>query len=155
MNQFLGTHQNRLDAKGRVSVPASFRTALRSGTDGDGAISVILRPSHKFACIEGWPLAKFEALATQLGKLNPFSDAHEDLAAALYADAFPVESDKEGRIVIPADLVAHAKLSSQVSFLGTGPTFQIWEPEAGEARRAEARGKAKLLDFALPGAAAA
>ncbi len=155
MNQFLGTHQNRLDAKGRVSVPASFRTALRSGVDGDTVVSVILRPSHKYACIEGWPLAKFEALSTSLGKLNQFSDAHEDMAAALYADAFPVDSDKEGRIVIPTDLMTHAKLGNQVSFMGMGETFQIWEPAAGEARRAEARNGARLRELSLPGAAAA
>ena len=155
MNQFLGTHQNRLDAKGRVSVPASFRTALRSGVDGDSVASVILRPSHKYPCIEGWPLGKFEALSTSLDKLDQFSDAHDDMAASLYADAFPVESDKEGRIVIPADLVAHAGLTSQVSFMGMGETFQIWEPEAGARRRAEARSGARLRELSLPGAAAA
>jgi MraZ protein len=155
MSQFLGTHQNRLDAKGRVSVPAPFRTALRPGADTEAPVTAILRPSHKYACIECWPVAKFEALAASMSKLAQFSDAHEDMAAALYADAFPVEADKEGRIVLPAELVSHANLSGQVSFMGMGDTFQIWEPEAGAARRAEARTGARLRELSLPGAAAA
>ncbi len=153
MGHFLGTHQNRLDAKGRVSVPAAYRAALRS-PDADGPTTVILRPSHKFPCIEAWPVAKFEALATSLGKLNQFSDAHEDMSAALYADAFPVDADKEGRILLPTELVEHAALAAQVSFMGMGDTFQIWEPEAGARRRVEARSGARLRDLSLPGAAA-
>ncbi len=89
MSQFLGTHQNRLDAKGRVSVPAQFRTALRAAANGDGSASLILRPSHQHACIEAWPVAAFQALATPLDRLDVFSQAHDDLATALYADAFP------------------------------------------------------------------
>lgn len=153
MGHFLGTHQNRLDAKGRVSVPAAFRVALRSG-EAESPTVAILRPSHKFACIEAWPVAKFEALASSLGRLNQFSDAHEDMAAALYADAFPVEADKEGRILLPAELVEHAALTNQVAFMGMGDTFQIWEPAAGARRRGEARSGARLRELSLPGAAA-
>ncbi len=153
MNHFLGTHQNRLDAKGRVSVPAPFRAALRN-EEADSPISLILRLSHQFPCIEAWPVPKFEALGSSLAKLAQFSDAHADLGAALYADAYPVESDKEGRILLPAELVEHAALVNQVSFMGVGDTFQIWEPSACARRRAEARSGARLRELSLPGAAA-
>ena len=132
---------------------APFRAALRTG-EADAPTTVILRPSHKFPCIEAWPVPKFEALASSMGRLNQFSDAHEDMSAALYADAFPVESDKEGRILLPAELVEHAALSNQVAFMGMGDTFQIWEPAAGARRRAEARSGARLRELSLPVAAA-
>jgi MraZ protein len=156
MSQFLGTHQNRLDAKGRVSVPSAFRTTLRAGmgeavTDENAPVKFILRPSHKHACIEGWPVAKFDTLAASVGQFNTFSDAHEDMSAALYADAFPVETDKEGRVILPAELVAHAGLTNAVAFMGMGETFQIWEPEAATRRRAEAREAARLRQLSLPG----
>jgi MraZ protein len=154
MSQFLGTHQNRLDAKGRVSVPAPFRSALRAGADGEGAITLILRPSHKHKCIEGWPPAAFEALASSLSKLNKFSDAHEDMSAALYADAYAVEADKEGRIILGDELVEYAGLTNQVAFMGLGDTFQIWEPGAAKRRREEARQGARLRDIGIPGVAA-
>jgi MraZ protein len=158
MTHFLGTHQNRLDAKGRVSIPASFRAALKTSNgarDGDGGVqngtSVVLRPSHKHACIEAWPAATFQQLATPLQRLDLFSEEHDDLAAALYADAFPVESDKEGRIVLPESLVAHAGLTDAVVFMGLGRTFQIWEPAAAARRRAEARERARARAMTLPG----
>ncbi len=153
MVHFLGTHQNRLDAKGRVSVPAPFRTALRSGSE-DGTASLVLRPSHTHPCVEAWPAAVFQALATPLDRLDLFSEAHDDLAASLYADAWPVEADKEGRIVLPESLTAHASLSDQVVFMGLGRIFQIWEPGAAERRRAEARERARSRSFTLPGAGA-
>lgn len=149
MTHFLGTHTNRLDAKGRVSIPAPFRAALRP--EGGGNAALVLRPSHKHPCVEGWPEAVFQALAKPLDSLDMFSEAHDDLAAALYADAYPMEADKEGRIVLPDSLVAHANLSEMVVFMGLGRTFQIWEPEAAERRRVEARERARSRGLTLPG----
>src|SRR5437879_2872440 len=105
MTSFLGTHQNRLDAKGRVSIPAPFRAALKSG---DGPARLVLRPSHKHPCVEGWPEDVFQALSAPLERLDMFSEEHDDLAAALYADAYPTEADREGRIVLPSNLVSYA-----------------------------------------------
>jgi MraZ protein len=150
MASFLGTHQNRLDAKGRVSVPASFRAALRSRDDNNGT-HLVLRPSHQHRCIEAWPSSEFEALAQPLNRLDLFSQAHDDLAASLYSDAFAVEADKEGRILLPDNLVSYAGLGETVVFMGLGRIFQIWEPEAAERRRAEARERARTHGLTLPG----
>ena len=79
MTQFLGTHQNRLDAKGRVSVPAPFRAALRDGAEAAGGI--VLRPSFNHPCIEAWPANEFQALAAPLNRLDLFSEEHDDLAS--------------------------------------------------------------------------
>ena len=152
MTHFLGTHTNRLDAKGRVSIPAPFRAALRPETGGNA--TVVLRPSHTHPCVEGWPEREFHALATPLDSLDMFSDAHDDLAATIFADAYPLEADREGRIVLPEFLVTHANLTESVVFMGLGRTFQIWEPAAAERRRAEARERARALKLTLPGGSA-
>ncbi len=157
MTHFLGTHQNRLDAKGRVSVPASFRNALRqdngsasAGTNGNGnGTHFILRPSHKHPCIEAWPTAEFDALAKPLERFDVFSEEHDDLASTLYADAYPVETDREGRIVLPDPLIAHAGVGETVVFMGLGRIFQIWEPQAAERRRTEARDRARARGLTL------
>jgi MraZ protein len=140
MSPFLGTHQNRLDAKGRVSVPALFRNALKHA---EGTTALILRPSHKHPCIEAWPAPVFDALAAPLQNLDLFSEAHDDMAATLYADAYPIEADKEGRVMLPAELVSHAGLGDAVTFLGLGNTFQIWEPSAAAAFKEAARARAQ------------
>src|SRR6266851_6888156 len=106
MTQFMGTHTNRLDAKGRVSIPASFRAALKSGSAETDSAKLILRPSHKHPCIEGWPAAAFNDLDVPMQRLDMFSDDQDDLAFTLYADAAALEPDKEGRIVLPAELAA-------------------------------------------------
>jgi len=144
VSAFLGTHQNRFDAKGRVSIPASFRAALRAQAN-PGDPLVILRPSHLHPCIEAWPQAAFATLSQPLAEIDPFSDAHDDLAAALYADAYPIDSDKEGRIILPDALRAHAGLQDEVSFMGLGRVFQIWEPQAAAKRREEARERSRAL----------
>jgi MraZ protein len=139
MSQFLGTHQNRLDAKGRVSIPAPFRSALRAmQTPSPESPSLVLRPSHAHDCVEVWPTSVFQALEASLNRFDLLSAPHDDMATALYGDAFPVEADKEGRIVLPDDLKAHANLTDTVTFIGLGRTFQIWHPEAARARRTQA-----------------
>jgi len=150
MSQFLGTHQNRLDSKGRVSVPAPFRTVLRDAEDQ----TIVLRPSHKHPCIEAWPAAAFAQLAAPLNSLDLFSEDHDDLQTALYADAFPVEPDREGRIVMPESLQLHAGLTEAVVFMGMGRTFQVWEPAAAARRTAEARERSAARRLTIPGRAA-
>ena len=149
MSQFLGTHQNRLDAKGRTSVPAPFRNALRNGHEA-GVAALILRPSHKHPCIEAWPKAAFLEATAGLSKLELFNDDADDLSVAFCAEAWPVEADKEGRIILPDTLVLHANLAESVVFMGLGRHFQIWEPSAAGRRTAEARENARVRRLTLP-----
>jgi MraZ protein len=151
MTQFLGTHVGKLDKKGRISVPAGFRAALEKL----GADELVLRPSHRQACIEAWPAPAFNALAENLDRLDAFSDQHDDMAAALFADAFPVRPDAEGRLVLPEELIRHAGLGEAVAFMGVGRTFQIWEPEAARRRTEEARLRARERGLTIPARGAA
>jgi MraZ protein len=149
--QFMGTHQTRFDAKGRMSVPAPFRAALRAGSE-DGAMGLVLRPSHKHSCIEAWPASAFQNLAVSFDRLDIFSADQDDLTTALYADAWPVEPDKEGRISVPDSLVQHAGLTDSVVFMGLGRLFQIWEPQAASRRIASAREGVVQRGLTLPAA---
>lgn len=157
MALFLGTYQNKLDAKGRVSIPAPYRSVLkRMSHAGEGSpiASLVLRPSHQYPCIEGWTEKGFEALSAPLEHYDQFSQAREDFAMALFGDAVAMETDKEGRIVLPADMVAFAGLGETVTFIGLSKTFQIWEPAAGARRLAEARAAVRDGRMTLPNVAA-
>jgi MraZ protein len=154
MTQFLGTHHTKLDSKGRVSVPAPFRAALRALRANDNGaleIAMILRPSHQYPCIEAWPEHAFHALTAELDRFNEISEEHEDLATALFADAYPLESDKEGRIVLPDDLLVHAGIAGPITFMGIGSRFQIWEPAAAASRREQARQRIRDQQAAMRG----
>ncbi len=160
MADFFGTHHGKLDAKGRVSVPSPFRAALKAkSATGNIATTapspLILRPSHKFPCIEGRTEQAFDALAEELAKFAGFSEEHHDLATSLYSDSHRLEADKEGRIVLPAELIAHAGLNPEkaVAFMGVGNTFEIWDVAAADRRKAEARERSAALRFTSPGVA--
>ncbi|WP_428489323.1 division/cell wall cluster transcriptional repressor MraZ [Rhodopila sp.] len=150
---FIGTHQNKLDSKGRVSIPAHFRSILKKMSHaGETApiATIYLRPSHQYPCIEGWTEFGFEALSAPVEQgYDLFSSEHDDLVVALFADACVTETDKEGRIMLPANLVAHAGLTENVTFMGTRNTFQIWEPAAAVLRQAEARENTKAAGFSV------
>ncbi len=150
MSVFLGMHQNRLDVKKRVSIPAGFRTVLRAraGEAAEGDALMVLVPSLKHACLDVWPMAAFLALGTPLNRLDTFSDDQDDMALALYGDAEPVDPDKEGRILLPEAMAAHAGLTDSVAFVGLGAIFQIWEPAAALRRRDEARSRARGVTLA-------
>ena len=145
----MSTFHARFDAKGRMSVPAAYRAALRAGS-ADGATSLVLRPSHKHDCIEAWPTASFLALGSRVEQLDAFGDDEDDMTTTLYADAWPVEPDKEGRISVPDSLVQHAGLTDSVTFMGKGGIFEIWEPEAALGRLANARVGVNARRVTLP-----
>ncbi len=149
----MGTYQARFDAKGRMSVPAPFRAILRTGS-ADGTAALVLRPSDRHRCIEGWPAATFDALTARFEHLDLFSQDDDDLRTALYAAAWPVEADKEGRISVPEFLVQHAGLTETAVFMGKGRSFEIWEPAGAGRRMAEASQGIVARQVTLPAARA-
>jgi len=148
MALFNGTYVQNFDAKGRVSVPASFRAALRAGvvnpipqTEGPVSIPLVLRPSEKAQCIEALTEVKHQALVAELEKLDPLSEDYDTLATVLFADAWPIETDKEGRIILHDTLLGFAGIArtGSVAFVGMGTRFQIWHPENVTAQKAAAQ----------------
>ena len=145
MALFLSTYLNKVDRKGRVSVPAPFRSALASQT----FVGVVAVPTHTVPAIECFGSDRIELVSQSVGELDLFSAQQNDLAMTLFADAQALAFDGEGRIVLPRVLVEHAKIAEQALFVGAGPTFQIWEPATFERHKAEARARAKREGMTL------
>jgi MraZ protein len=123
MNAFFGTFTNKIDSKGRLSVPAPFRAVLQAR----GLTSVAIHPSLFESCLEGAGYDRFEKLLA--GVTDGFVPAASDEAAELIMeDLRDLPLDGEGRIVLPAEFIAKAALKDQASFVGRGWKFQIWEP---------------------------
>ena len=146
MALFLSTHVNKVDKKCRVSVPASFRAALT----GQAFQGVVLFRSHAHAALEGFPFSYMEELSQRLDRFDLFSEAQDDLATAVFADAVQLPIDTDGRIILPPALMEHAGISESAAFVGLGTKFQIWEPVALEARRTEARQQVKAKGLTIP-----
>lgn len=129
MALFLSSYENRLDTKGRISVPASFRAAIAK----DDFAGVILFRSFTNNCIEGLTLTRMEQMANATDKMGVFDSELDDLTAMLFADARQLAFDVTGRIVIPAELLKHANITDTAVFVGRGNSFQIWNPDAFRA----------------------
>lgn len=125
MSLFIGTFVNKIDKKGRVSVPATFRAAL-SGLSFQGIIAF---RSYKVQALEACGIDRMELLSKSLDTLDVFSQDQDDLTAALFADSHQIPFDGEGRIMLPQEMLDFAKISEQAAFVGRGKTFQIWTPE--------------------------
>ena len=140
MDRFVSTYINKIDAKGRVSVPASFRTILeRDGYAG----GIYCYPSLDAPALDAGGKRLAENIDRILDGLPDYSDERDELSVALYGDVVTLTIDPEGRIVLPEALRAHAGISTHVAFVGLGQKFQMWEPAHFEARRASARGKVR------------
>ena len=133
MKSFIGTFVNKIDAKGRISVPASFRAVLQAKS----LSSVTCYPALTGPCIEGCGLDRIEAMVETLPD-DPIPGVEEDaIAHLIFASARDLPFDGGGRIVLPADFLKKADLTDQGAFVGKGRTFQIWNPAALEAAHAE------------------
>lgn len=148
MALFLSTHTNKVDAKGRVSVPAGFRATL-SAQDFSG---VVLLPSNKFPALEGFDMGMIQEISQRLDKFDLFSDTQDDLAATIFANATPLSFDDTGRIGVPKELLAHANITDTAMFVGLGNKFQIWEPEAFANRRQQAMQQVQSKGLTIPNA---
>ena len=125
MSSFFSTIINKLDSKGRTSVPAAFRAAVRT----QGFKGVYCYPSLTHEAIEGGGQLFINSVQDMLEEIPPYSDDRDALATALLANSHPLTFDSDGRISLPATLLAHAKIDKEVAFVGLGTKFQIWNPE--------------------------
>ena len=145
MALFLSKTTNKIDQKGRVSLPAPFRAALSQG----GARVILFRsPIHN--CLEGFDPQFMEDMSARLDNFDLFSQDQDDLATAIFGEAVPVSVDDTGRMVLSEDLMGHANLSNNATFVGLGQKFQIWSPVEFDKRQQEARDNVKSKNLTLP-----
>lgn len=146
MPLFLSTYANKIDKKGRISVPAPFRAALV----GQVFQGVVLFKATGHACIEGFDFATMDELSARLDHFDLFSNQQDDLATAIFGEAVQCPFDSEGRIGIPDVLCDYAKISDTATFVGLGRKFQIWDTAAFEKRRQDARANVVREGLTLP-----
>ena len=135
---FLSNFINKIDKKGRVSVPATFRSHLNS-VGYNGFISY---PSFNHPALEACSQDRIEKLSNTIDSLNPFEEKRDFFATSILSESENLQFDTEGRVSISQKLLSHAKIKDNILFIGLGKTFQIWEPKNFEKFRAFARKKA-------------
>ena len=136
---FLSTVINKLDKKGRVSVPAAYRAGLA----GQSFHGIIAYPSFVSPSIEGCGVDRMERISASIDEFDPFSEEHDAFAVSILSNSHQLPFDSEGRIFLPNTLISHAGVTDRIAFVGLGATFQLWEPERFTAFEREARERAR------------
>jgi MraZ protein len=141
MHRYLSHYMLRLDAKGRVSIPAPFRAVLAR----DGFEGLYCYPALDRSALDAGGNALLAEIESLIGRFPPYSEEREQFSAALYGPSEILKIDGEGRVVLSEPLKTHAGIADAVAFVGLGHKFQIWEPDRFRAELAEATEKVRTL----------
>jgi MraZ protein len=120
MDKFSGNYDYKVDEKGRIPIPPSFRGDLKGS-------AVLAKVAEK--CITGYSKAGWERVLADLGSESLADAEMRKLKRAIVSGAYEVEIDGQGRVVLPFKLRSHASIGDAVVVAGTGSEFEIWQPE--------------------------
>lgn len=147
MALFLSTTINKLDKKGRLSIPSPFRSALAA----ESYQGVVLFQSYVHECIEAVGMSFLQDIHARMDHhFDLFSQGHDDMATTLFGDSVPCAFDGEGRITVPRDLIEGALIEDQVAIIGLGQKFQLWNPDKLAKRKQQARQSMQNNKITLP-----
>ncbi len=135
---FLDTIVNKIDTKGRVSIPADYRCIL-----DERQVELVLYRSFIHPCIEGCTAGLLEQMVGDINQTyDTFSQEQDDLTSLIFADSKLFIPDSTGRISLTPKLLTHAQLTDTAVFVGKGKTFQIWHPALFDAHYESLRQRA-------------
>lgn len=142
--RFRGKSVHKVDAKGRVSIPAAFRRVLEEGDPdwrpGENPQLVIVHGSKDGQCLEGYSIRSMDEVDELIENLPHFSPEREYFETILGTDSEYASVDENGRMVLSAALRKMINVAKEAVFVGKGNRFQIWEPTAYEDDRAKITG---------------
>lgn len=134
--RFRGESQHKVDGKGRVSIPASFRRVLEASdpnwTDGLNPELVIVYGDHRRKFLECYTIEAIDEVDQKIDALPRGSMERKMLQRLFHGQSHPTNVDETGRLVLPAKLRQKIGLEGEAFFIAAGDTFQIWRPETYE-----------------------
>ncbi len=140
---FLGTHEPRLDDKGRLVLPAKFR---------DGFSNDVVLTKGQDLSIVMWPLSEFQLYAQKIREASRNDARVRSYLRVFFSSAFDEQIDKQGRITLPATLREYAQLDRDVVVVGADTTVEIWDPKLWNSYLSEAEPKfASTQEEVVPG----
>lgn len=135
MALFLSSFEKKIDKKGRVSVPSTFRAALA----GENFNGIVVYGSFVNPCIEASGMNRIEQMHERIEELDPFSEERDAFATAIMGGSVQLSFDGEGRVVLPEHFLKENGIDGECVFVGKGATFEIWEPKAYREYETKAR----------------
>lgn len=148
--RFRGEFHQKVDGKGRVSIPAQFRRVLEAGdpgwSDGKSPEFVIVYGDHRRKFLECYTIQAIDEVDDQIGNLPRGSVERKMLEKLFSGQSVQTNVDETGRIVLPKKLRDKIDIGDEAFFIATGDTFQIWKPDTYQSEEL-AKTEAWLEDF--------
>ncbi len=145
MSLFLSSSVNKVDKKGRVSVPAAFRAVIVE----EGSTDLVLFRSLQHDALEGCSLRHLEILSQSLERLNLAPEIYELVETTIFGGSVSCPIDGDGRIILPSHFSEALGIEDEAAFVGRRRTFQIWKPATFSAYEARARDGARAHNISL------
>ena len=136
MNTLIGTYECRVDAKGRLMLPVSFKKQLASVM----ANGFVLKRAVFQPCLELYPMNQWELLMQNINKLNRFKKKNNDFIRRFTAGVKSVDLDSSGRLLISKDLVGFAGISKEIVVTSAVNIIEIWDKDKYEKAINDAAG---------------
>lgn len=140
MNRFLSHATNRIDSKGRVSVPASFRSVLAQRNVQD----LYCFQDFVFPAISVGGSDLLERFERQIAAEDPFSPVANEMSLLIHGGGVFMKLDAEGRLMVTDFIRDFTGISDEVTFVGRADHFQLWQPQAFQSAQSQARGERRL-----------
>lgn len=124
MSFFTSEYTCKLDAKGRLVLPARFKSALPESSGNQLVVG------HGFdPCLVLFPMVEFKKIEARISGLSEFDPENRRLQRAFFNSHTEVELDNSGRFLIPKKALAYAKLEKEAILIGIGKKIEVWSPE--------------------------
>jgi len=147
VRRFRGEGVQKVDGKGRVSIPAHFRRVLEAGdpswSDGKAPEFVVVYGDHRRDFLECFTIDAANDVDAKIDRLPRGAAKRRAMEQLFNGQSLPLTVDETGRIVLPARLRQKIGIETEAYFMAMGDTFQIWKPETFDAQDGEV---AALLD---------
>lgn len=125
MASFIGTYMNKVDRKGRVSVPARFRSSIGSQPFN----GIVISPNYDQKAVDACDHPRIEEVIARLDQPGAYTAEQRRAAEIILSRSEEITVDSEGRISLPPAMMELSGITEQALFVGIGRTFQIWNPE--------------------------
>ena len=136
MNPLIGTYECKVDAKGRLMLPAAIKKQLLPVLQN----GFVLKRAVFQPCLELYPMSEWEVLMQKVNKLNRFKKKNNDFIRRFTAGLKMVEVDAAGRLLIPKDLVAFSGITKEVVVSSAINIIEIWDKDKYEKAIDDATG---------------
>ena len=129
MTHFIGTFECKADNKGRVMIPISLKKQLSLNIKDE----FVIKRAVFNSCLELYPMNEWLLLMKKINSLNRFNKKNNDFIRRFTAGVKSINIDSLGRLLIPRDLISHAKIQKDIVLSSAVNILEIWDKELYEA----------------------